>query len=331
MDDSLGLQWFEEVFLKNCGPERPQLLILDGHSSHETLGLLMKAFEEKVEVLSLPPHTTHYLQPLDRSVFGPLNRQYNQLCSAYLQENPLNQINKWTFCGIFRKAWENGVCSANIVSGFRSCGIYPVDSTAVPEVAYAPSAPSDRLIEQVGDAARVEVGDAAVVNVGDAAVVEVGGAAGVEVGGEAMVEVGGEAMVEVGGAAGVEVGGEAVVEVGAVDMEFEDNVLDISDPNTLLQMLTDGGLVAHPLLDADGEEIVVDLGLNQPIPEIDTTIEATFLPPKIITSQPIVKTERKHVTSHRLLTSPDIIKQKLEKQKIKQETEEKRLKKIKKN
>ena len=40
MVDLLGEEWFKCCFLKYCGPSRPQLLILDGHSSHESLGLL---------------------------------------------------------------------------------------------------------------------------------------------------------------------------------------------------------------------------------------------------------------------------------------------------
>ena len=32
MTDSIGERWFEEVFLAQCGDQRPQLL-LDGHSS----------------------------------------------------------------------------------------------------------------------------------------------------------------------------------------------------------------------------------------------------------------------------------------------------------
>lgn len=144
MDDTLGEHWFVDVFLKYCGPERPQLLILDGHSSHETLGLLMRAMEENVHILSLPPHTTHYLQPLDRAIFGPLNRKYNEVCSEYLQENPLNQICKWTFCGLFKKAWEESITPNNVLSGFRSCGIYPLDRTAIPDVAFAPSELTNR-------------------------------------------------------------------------------------------------------------------------------------------------------------------------------------------
>jgi hypothetical protein len=58
MDDNIGEQWFNDVFIKFCGPARPQLLILDGHSSHETLAILIRAMEENIHILSLPPHTT---------------------------------------------------------------------------------------------------------------------------------------------------------------------------------------------------------------------------------------------------------------------------------
>jgi hypothetical protein len=40
MNEEIGEQWFKDVFLKQCGPKRRQLLILDDHSSHETLRLL---------------------------------------------------------------------------------------------------------------------------------------------------------------------------------------------------------------------------------------------------------------------------------------------------
>jgi hypothetical protein len=54
MTEELGEKWFRDVFLKQCGPERPQLLLLDGHSSHETLGLLELAVRENIQVLCLP-------------------------------------------------------------------------------------------------------------------------------------------------------------------------------------------------------------------------------------------------------------------------------------
>jgi hypothetical protein len=38
--DRIGERWFKEIFLKQCGTDRPQVLILDGHSSHESLALI---------------------------------------------------------------------------------------------------------------------------------------------------------------------------------------------------------------------------------------------------------------------------------------------------
>ena len=40
MDQGLGVECFQNVFLQECGPEQPQLLIVDSHCSHEPLDLL---------------------------------------------------------------------------------------------------------------------------------------------------------------------------------------------------------------------------------------------------------------------------------------------------
>lgn len=88
-------------------------------------------------------HTTHFLQPLDRSLFGPFNKAFNKFCSDFLSKSALNIINKWTFPSLFKSAWENGVTSENIVSGFRACGIYPFNPHAIPISAYLPSLASD--------------------------------------------------------------------------------------------------------------------------------------------------------------------------------------------
>lgn len=42
-----------------------------------------------------------------------------------------------------KSAWEDGVTSENIVSGFRACGIYPFNPHAIPNRAYLPSLASD--------------------------------------------------------------------------------------------------------------------------------------------------------------------------------------------
>ena len=81
--------------MAHCGEERPQLNILDGHHSHETIGIIDVARKENI-LLCLPPHTTHFLCPLDRTVFGPLSKEYNKQCSTFASANPVNTVDKKT-------------------------------------------------------------------------------------------------------------------------------------------------------------------------------------------------------------------------------------------
>ncbi|XP_069110174.1 tigger transposable element-derived protein 6-like [Argopecten irradians] len=143
MCDILGDEWFTNVFLKNCGPERPQLLIMDSHSSHEVLSLLEKAKQENIHIMALPPHCTHVLQPLDRTVFGPFNKAYNRLCSEFLAANPNHVVNKASWPRLFNGAWTAAMTTANITKGFKVCGLYPVDGSQIPTSAFLPSSVYD--------------------------------------------------------------------------------------------------------------------------------------------------------------------------------------------
>lgn len=56
-ENVLGVEWFERVFLAECGADRPQLLLLDGHKSHESLGMLQLVKNQNILVLCLAcPH-----------------------------------------------------------------------------------------------------------------------------------------------------------------------------------------------------------------------------------------------------------------------------------
>ncbi|MEW8544909.1 MAG: helix-turn-helix domain-containing protein [Candidatus Thiodiazotropha sp.] len=147
MDDRLGVEWFLEVFLRNCGEARPQLLILDSHHSHETLSLLQLASENKIHVLAIPPHTTHYLCPLDRCLFGPLQREYNYKCTEYMSSSATAMVNKLSFPKLINAAYEKTFTRTNIVSGFESTGIVGWDPLRIPKEAFKPSSPFDKAAE----------------------------------------------------------------------------------------------------------------------------------------------------------------------------------------
>ena len=61
----IALLWFDG-FVKAIGPQRPQLLLWDGHASHVSYNMVTKARENGIIVLLLPSHTSNWLQPLDR-------------------------------------------------------------------------------------------------------------------------------------------------------------------------------------------------------------------------------------------------------------------------
>jgi len=69
------VRWGEHFckYKPQVDPEVPDVLLLDGHSTRvfntEFLNMMSR---NNIEVFALPPHTTHELQPLDKSVFKSL-------------------------------------------------------------------------------------------------------------------------------------------------------------------------------------------------------------------------------------------------------------------
>ena len=95
-------------------------------TNHEALSLLVRIF------CCLPPHTTQDSPPLDTAVFGPLKRHWSDVCHNCFQNNPGIGISKLNFSPLFAKAWLKGLTPANIMAGFKKCGIYPFNREAIP-------------------------------------------------------------------------------------------------------------------------------------------------------------------------------------------------------
>ncbi|XP_072395093.1 uncharacterized protein [Diabrotica undecimpunctata] len=89
MTAELFEQWMIH-FVKHTNPtkESPILLIMDNHESHVSLASIKFAKENNRILLTLPPHTSHRLQPLDKAVLGPLKKYYSHGCQNWLLKNP---------------------------------------------------------------------------------------------------------------------------------------------------------------------------------------------------------------------------------------------------
>lgn len=89
------------------------------------------AANEKVIVFCFPPNTTHLTQPLDKGVFGPLKTCWNQECQSYMSANPCKVVTQYSFMDIFSKAWSCAMTIPNIVSAFRTTGVFPFNRCAI--------------------------------------------------------------------------------------------------------------------------------------------------------------------------------------------------------
>ncbi|CAC5409658.1 unnamed protein product [Mytilus coruscus] len=57
-------------------------------------------------IMTMPAHTTHYLCPLDRCVFGPFKREYDAVCSEFMSTNTDNIVNKLSFAKLMKTSYD---------------------------------------------------------------------------------------------------------------------------------------------------------------------------------------------------------------------------------
>lgn len=115
-------------FIKYTSPSKtdPVLLILDNHTSHMALEIAEKCNNNNIIVLTLPPHTSHYAQPLDVSFMSPFKLQFGKEEKLWMSANVGTKV--WlpevlSFMNIaYRKVTSNKLLAQN---AFKACGIIP--------------------------------------------------------------------------------------------------------------------------------------------------------------------------------------------------------------
>ena len=97
--------------------ERPLLVIYDGHFTHASLELIEKAIKEKITKLklSLSPHVTDRLQPLDLCSFGPLKREWEKKQNERMNLlGPKETIFKSVFVDVLSDTWRKSLSEKNV-------------------------------------------------------------------------------------------------------------------------------------------------------------------------------------------------------------------------
>lgn len=139
------LQFLEHI-INHTKPtvEKPILIIMDNHDTHISIEIIDKAKDNGVVLLTIHPHTSHKMQPLDRGVFGPYKTFYNKAAEDWMLTNPGKPISIYDVAGIAGKAYLQAFTPKNIVKSFEVTGLWPVNSNIFTEEEYLQSYITDR-------------------------------------------------------------------------------------------------------------------------------------------------------------------------------------------
>lgn len=111
--------------------ENPVLLVLDNHTSHISLRIHEFCRNKGIILLSIPPHTSHRLQPLDLTFYGPLKGTFGRECDLFMRINAYQKITHYHLANLFNKAYLKTATMEKAISGFRAAGIWPLDAEKI--------------------------------------------------------------------------------------------------------------------------------------------------------------------------------------------------------
>lgn len=112
------------------------------------IGFLQQAVQfadsNNIVLLSLPPHSSHKTQPLDRVFFGPLKSKYAEKVIEWSSTPPLKEYTIKKVAGRFKDAYHLIANAEKGITGFQCTGIYPFNRDIFQDSDFAPSTVTDR-------------------------------------------------------------------------------------------------------------------------------------------------------------------------------------------
>jgi hypothetical protein len=135
----IGVAWLQDwdKLTKKKANGRYRLLIVDGHSSHYTMGFLDYAHKNTIVVLCYPSHSTHVYQGLDVVIFSVLKWAWSDERDKFEKSGPV--VSKLNFLSVYARAHARAFTTANILAAFSKTGIVPFNPDVMTEEMMAPS------------------------------------------------------------------------------------------------------------------------------------------------------------------------------------------------
>ena len=121
--------------------ERSVLLILDNVDAYISPTAIDLARENGVvtRMLTIPPHTSHYLQPLDRTCYGPFKTAFGVAMDGWMRSHPGRIVTIYDVPSLVAEAQLYSLTIRNIQNGFRVSGIYPYNRNVFTDEDFAPA------------------------------------------------------------------------------------------------------------------------------------------------------------------------------------------------
>lgn len=145
INSELFIKWIEH-FKNHTKPSQfsPVLLILDNHSSHINLTTITFCRENYIHLVSIPPHSSHRTQPLDRCFFKPLKDRYAFHYDLWTTSHPGRTVTLYQIAEIFGQAYAQTATMEKALNAFKMCGIWPLNPNIFNDLDFLPSTVTDQ-------------------------------------------------------------------------------------------------------------------------------------------------------------------------------------------
>lgn len=140
-DGELAVKWITDDFdrlTKDKAGSHTRVLLLDGHSSHYTLGLLTFAKDHNIVLLRYPPHCTHALQGLDVVCFAKMKEAWKRAIMSF-EARTQQSVKKKDFTEVFGQAFLEAFTKETVEAAFKATGIFPFNPNAITAQQMKPS------------------------------------------------------------------------------------------------------------------------------------------------------------------------------------------------
>jgi hypothetical protein len=107
------------------------MFILDGHGSHVTLEVIEQAQEFGLDMITLPSHTSHALQPLDMACFKPFKTNLKKERDITMVRRNYIEPYKITLVRWVDKTLNLALTKQNYMSRFKGTEIWPLNPRAM--------------------------------------------------------------------------------------------------------------------------------------------------------------------------------------------------------